>query len=434
MALLLDFASPIAEAHASSCRLNSPYSKSGSGLDTSSLTPDISSPTPNTTTPCTPDVTTPAPDVTTDCKLRTNLAGHSGYVNNVTVSLDGSLCASDGQDVVAMLWDLAEGKRLYSLDSIARIPVKVLEDEFKKYFEKYNAIFDIYMPKESGSKSHKGIGFITFESSDSMTKVMAETHDLGGSTVAVDEATSKNKGGRSTSRSDSYERYHKGKYLLKYYDREYNGAYGVVKLAAVYTALLLLQLCTNSLAAKVGSSHNSKSPTETHEAPPRSGEKGKDQSNEVEKKETKNAVEASLQLLAPTPATAEEAAVEASLQLQAPTPATAEEAAVAASPLLALASAPETEEAAAAAAALAEAAASAPPPSLEEAAPATAEAAAAAAAAAFASSTPPPPAAPAPAPIAVTPTAVAAVMQPEPQPLPLQALPCPPTNTSCLPP
>merc|ERR1711977_24322 len=51
----------------------------------------------------------------TNCKLRTNLIGHSGYINAVTVSPDGSLCASGGKDGVAMLWDLNEGKRLYSL-------------------------------------------------------------------------------------------------------------------------------------------------------------------------------------------------------------------------------------------------------------------------------------------------------------------------------
>jgi len=38
-------------------------------------------------------------------------------MNTVTVSPDGSLCASGGKDGVAMLWDLAEGKRLYSLDA-----------------------------------------------------------------------------------------------------------------------------------------------------------------------------------------------------------------------------------------------------------------------------------------------------------------------------
>lgn len=53
----------------------------------------------------------------TNCKLRNTLMGHSGYINTVTVSPDGSLCASGGKDGVAMLWDLAEGKRLYSLDA-----------------------------------------------------------------------------------------------------------------------------------------------------------------------------------------------------------------------------------------------------------------------------------------------------------------------------
>ncbi|KAK4710327.1 hypothetical protein R3W88_004840 [Solanum pinnatisectum] len=53
----------------------------------------------------------------TNCKLRSTLAGHSGYVNTVAVSPDGSLCASGGKDGVILLWDLAEGKKLYSLDA-----------------------------------------------------------------------------------------------------------------------------------------------------------------------------------------------------------------------------------------------------------------------------------------------------------------------------
>merc|ERR1711976_266004 len=35
--------------------------------------------------------------------------------NTVTVSPDGSLCASGGKDSQAMLWDLNEGKHLYTL-------------------------------------------------------------------------------------------------------------------------------------------------------------------------------------------------------------------------------------------------------------------------------------------------------------------------------
>merc|ERR1712100_62153 len=49
------------------------------------------------------------------CKLRVDLKGHTGYINTVTVSPDGSLCASGGKDQTAMLWDLNEGKHLYSL-------------------------------------------------------------------------------------------------------------------------------------------------------------------------------------------------------------------------------------------------------------------------------------------------------------------------------
>jgi guanine nucleotide-binding protein subunit beta-2-like 1 protein len=51
------------------------------------------------------------------CKLKHNLIGHTGYVNSVTISPDGSLCASGGEDGTAMLWDLTEGKQLYSLEA-----------------------------------------------------------------------------------------------------------------------------------------------------------------------------------------------------------------------------------------------------------------------------------------------------------------------------
>ncbi|XP_060135392.1 small ribosomal subunit protein RACK1-like [Zootoca vivipara] len=51
-----------------------------------------------------------------NCKLKTNHIGHTGYLNTVTVSPDGSLCASGGKDGQAMLWDLNEGKHQYTLD------------------------------------------------------------------------------------------------------------------------------------------------------------------------------------------------------------------------------------------------------------------------------------------------------------------------------
>lgn len=51
-----------------------------------------------------------------NCKLKTNHYGHTGYLNTITISPDGSLCATGGKDCQAMLWDLNEGKHLYTLE------------------------------------------------------------------------------------------------------------------------------------------------------------------------------------------------------------------------------------------------------------------------------------------------------------------------------
>jgi len=48
-------------------------------------------------------------------KIRNRLKGHKGYVQSIAISPDSSLCASGGQDGFIMLWDLQEGKHLYSL-------------------------------------------------------------------------------------------------------------------------------------------------------------------------------------------------------------------------------------------------------------------------------------------------------------------------------
>merc|ERR1711990_43270 len=53
-----------------------------------------------------------------NCKLKRDYRGHTGYLNTVTVSPDGSLCASGGRDGPAKLWDLGseEAKPLHTLD------------------------------------------------------------------------------------------------------------------------------------------------------------------------------------------------------------------------------------------------------------------------------------------------------------------------------
>lgn len=45
------------------------------------------------------------------------LVGHTGYVNTVAISPDGSLCATGGKDGNVLLWDLNEGRRLHTLDA-----------------------------------------------------------------------------------------------------------------------------------------------------------------------------------------------------------------------------------------------------------------------------------------------------------------------------
>lgn len=49
--------------------------------------------------------------------LKYNLRGHKTHINTVTVSPDGSLCASGDKSGQAMLWDLNEGKTLSHLDA-----------------------------------------------------------------------------------------------------------------------------------------------------------------------------------------------------------------------------------------------------------------------------------------------------------------------------
>merc|ERR1711924_130246 len=44
--------------------------------------------------------------------LTAQFTGHKEYINAVTVSPDGSLCASGGKDGKAMLWDLSDNKHL----------------------------------------------------------------------------------------------------------------------------------------------------------------------------------------------------------------------------------------------------------------------------------------------------------------------------------
>merc|ERR1711890_203482 len=77
----------------------------------------------------------------TNCKLKTNHYGHTGYVNTVTVSPDGSLCASGGKDGKAMLWDLNEGKPLSQLGAAAGGWIKIWDLESKSIVDELKPDF-----------------------------------------------------------------------------------------------------------------------------------------------------------------------------------------------------------------------------------------------------------------------------------------------------
>merc|ERR1712098_350053 len=67
-----------------------------------------------------------------NCKLRYNLAGHTAALYTVTIAPDGSLCSSGGRDGTVMLWDVNDGKHLYSLD--ANAPINALTFSPKNYW------------------------------------------------------------------------------------------------------------------------------------------------------------------------------------------------------------------------------------------------------------------------------------------------------------
>jgi len=52
-----------------------------------------------------------------DWKVKNTFAGHEAPVHTVTVSPDGSLCASGGKDSVCILWDLGSDKKVYTLET-----------------------------------------------------------------------------------------------------------------------------------------------------------------------------------------------------------------------------------------------------------------------------------------------------------------------------
>lgn len=81
---------------------------------------------------------------------------------------------------------------------VARILPGVTDEAFKAHFEQYGTVQDAYMPKDASKLGHRGIGFVTFASPDSVEAVIsAAPHVLHGQELAIDQATPKDRGAAS---------------------------------------------------------------------------------------------------------------------------------------------------------------------------------------------------------------------------------------------
>lgn len=76
---------------------------------------------------------------------------------------------------------------------VARIPSSVSDPQFRQYFEQFGICQDCYMPKDPSKQGHRGIGFVTYSSPESVELVMSQTHVLNGNEIAIDRATPKEK-------------------------------------------------------------------------------------------------------------------------------------------------------------------------------------------------------------------------------------------------
>ena len=90
----------------------------------------------------------------TDMSLQHTLLRHTGFINVVAISPDGSLCASGSKDGKINLWGLKEGKHMYEFD--AQSSVHCLAFSPRRYWlvagcEKNIQVFDLESKKQISS-------------------------------------------------------------------------------------------------------------------------------------------------------------------------------------------------------------------------------------------------------------------------------------------
>uniref|UniRef100_A0A2P2LE55 Uncharacterized protein MANES_18G049700 n=1 Tax=Rhizophora mucronata TaxID=61149 RepID=A0A2P2LE55_RHIMU len=77
---------------------------------------------------------------------------------------------------------------------VGGLSANLTEEQFKKYFEKFGKIIDVVVMQDSSTNRPRGFGFVTFDSEESVDKVMQNTfHELNGRLVEVKRAVPKDK-------------------------------------------------------------------------------------------------------------------------------------------------------------------------------------------------------------------------------------------------
>merc|ERR1712000_699327 len=116
----------------------------------------------------------------TDFRCLHTLRGHTGFISSVTVSPDGSLCASASKDGTARLWDLSRGENMYELSCDE--PINQISFSPSRYWlcaatetkirvwdlENKNTVADLLPHKTEGKKSLPSCTSIAW-SADGMT-------------------------------------------------------------------------------------------------------------------------------------------------------------------------------------------------------------------------------------------------------------------------
>eukprot|EP01025_Chloroclados_australasicus_P039245 TRINITY_DN4053_c0_g1_i2.p1 TRINITY_DN4053_c0_g1~~TRINITY_DN4053_c0_g1_i2.p1 ORF type:complete len:503 (+),score=66.84 TRINITY_DN4053_c0_g1_i2:216-1724(+) len=71
---------------------------------------------------------------------------------------------------------------------VARIPDSMTEIGFRCYFEKFGHVQDAYMPRDHTKQGFRGIGFVTYNDSETVDRVIRRKHIINGEEVKVDRA------------------------------------------------------------------------------------------------------------------------------------------------------------------------------------------------------------------------------------------------------